>query len=185
MLEKVVVGEWKRALPRLDAALDVAPPEKCPELKGDAKVLDSALLSGKPGPKEWDFLSSDEFVEALRWPSAKSATAALRGLGTYVVIIDSEDRVLPKEITDHSFSAGHFDGQLFIVEVASAKVVCAAPLSFTNSETLGGGMKVGLKIGPKVGVGAESPVGNLEKNADAAVKEVVQSLTGGALHVKR
>lgn len=185
LLEKVLLGEWKKALPRLNAALDLAPPEKCPPLKGEAKVLDGALLGGKAGAKEWDFLSSEVFVDAMRFPSAAHATKALLGLGTWVVIVDSEERVLPKELSSHSFSAGDFDGHLYVVDVPAAKVLCAAPLSFTNSATLGGGVAVGLKIGPKVGVGEETPLANLEKNADAAVIEVVNTLTGGTLHVRR
>jgi hypothetical protein len=185
LLEKVLMAEWKKELPRLNAALDLAAPDHCPELQGEAKVLDSALLGGKAGPKEWDFLSSAVFVDALRTPSARHATSALVGLGNYLVIVDSEERVLPKDLSGHSFSAGDFEGHLYVVDARAAKVLCAAPLSFTNSATLGGGMAVGLKIGPKVGVGEETPLGNLEKNADAAVSEVVKTLTGGRLHVRR
>ena len=185
LLEEVLLAEWKGELTRLNAALDLAPPEKCADLKGEAKVLDGALLGGKAGPKDWDFLSSTVFVDAFRYPSASNATKALRGLGKYVLIVDSENRVLPRELSGHSFSAGDFEGHLYVVDVKASKVLCAAPLSFTNSATLSGGVGVGLKIGPRVGVGGETPLGNLEKNADAAVIEVVNTLTGGTLHVRR
>ena len=185
LLEKALITSWQKTLPLLDAALEGDAPEKCPKLEGDAKVLDATLLNGDPGEEAWEFLSSDAFVGALKKPTAKSANEALEGLGQYVVILESDERVLPTEISDESFTRGSWEGRLSIVDVAAKKVVCGAPLSFANSATLGGGVKVGLKIGPKVGVGEESPEGNLEKNADLAVLEVVSSMTGGKLHVSR
>lgn len=184
VLQKALMATWKRALARLDSALDEDAQEKCPKLEGEVRVLDAEGLGGKVGPEEWDFLNSTEFVNALRYPTAERAEDALENLGQYVVLLEADDRVLPEDVSDDSFSPGSWEGSLFIVEVSSAKAVCGAPLSFTNSATLGGGVKVGLKIGPKVGVGEESAQGNFEKNGEAAIDAVVRGLSGGHLSVR-
>jgi hypothetical protein len=189
VLEKATIDAWKLMASRVRQVAESGEfPEKCPaSLSGEVHLVDVALLAGEKGAKDWDFLTTSDIARAL---PAKGATAdkakdALDAMGSAVAVLVAEKRELPREVNETTFDMGSFDGTLVLVDPKKGEALCSANVSFENSKSLGGGVKVGLKLGPKVNVGEESPQGDFEKNADKELARAMKELTGGKASIDR
>lgn len=190
VIEKATIDAWKETAERVRVAAESGEyPQKCPaKLSGEVHVVDLALLAGDGDAKDWDFLSTGEFTRALpvkKGVTAEKARDALDAMGKVVAVLISDERTLPKEVNSNTYDMGFFDGTLVLVDPVAGKALCSTGVSFENSKSLGGGVKVGLKLGPKVNVGEESPQGDFEKNCDKELARAVKELTGGKLTVDR
>lgn len=189
VLEKATVDAWKLMASGVRVAAESGEfPEKCPaKLSGEVHLVDVALLAGEKNAKDWDFLTTGDIARALpaKGATAEKAKDALDAMGNAVAVLVAEKRELPREVNDSTFDMGFFDGTLVLVEPKKGEALCSTGVSFENSKSLGGGVKVGLKLGPKVNVGEESPQGDFEKNADLELARAVKELTGGKVTIDR
>lgn len=162
-IAKADVQSFVAKMAGLQAGLEAELGEGCPPVNGQKlAVIDAALLPqgetlATPSAG-WSFLSTEDLREALdgsrsavdRAKSAMNVTKAAQ----YLLIVQAGERGLPKADGD-SFEGGYFEGRAVLVDWSTGAPLCHAALAFENSETVnvGGGMDVGLKVGPKVNVG--------------------------------
>lgn len=198
-IAKVDVQNFVSKMAGLRAGMEADLGESCPPIVGQrVPVIDAALLpQGETLATPvagWSFLSTADLREALDGSRSavqrsKSATDAMK-TADYLIVVESWERGLPKADGD-GFESGYFDGRAMLVDWKTGTPLCHAAMAFENSDTVdvGGGVDVGLKVGPKVNVGGtdldDAIVKDLQKVYTSTLEATVAKLGEGKLKVAR
>jgi hypothetical protein len=113
--------------------------------------------------------------------SRGTAIDKLYGAGGVLAVMKAEEgKSLPKAEGD-GYMGGDFEGWMLVVRLQDASIACATRLSFTSSETVGGGVR--LKYAPKKSVQTQADE-DFEKRFEKAAKEAARKIGGEHLRLR-
>jgi hypothetical protein len=159
--------------------------KNCPQWKEPVKAayIDYELLPSADSTEQaWDILTHADVRRALKktdsLDSRGMAVDTVLSKSPYLVVFQGTDAKDWPKVSGSGYVMGTFSGWMSVVDLKSRELVCDAPLEFTSSGSVGGGIR--LKYAPKKST-KELAEDDFEDAFETAATRAAREMSGGQL----